>query len=404
MPVYSYVAINKLGKEKKGSLEADTVEEVRKMLRVEGNIPLQVFEQSMINKDISISVGRRVKPRELSVFCRQIGSLLSAGVVIIQALGMLSRHTENKYFSKAIKKVQQSIEKGETLAASMMEHRKVFTSFMINIIRAGEASGNLDAAFFRLAEHFDKESATKSRVKKAMIYPIVILFVMIGVIFVMMLFVIPNFSEMFAGMGTDLPMITRMIISLSNTFLKWWYLIIGLFILLILALHFFKKTAAGKSLFGRLALNMPLFGKLTVKSSTARFARTISTLISTGVPMMEALDITSRTIENTVIKQAILRVKEDVSKGSSLSSPIAGLHLFPDMVSDMIAIGEETGDLDGMLVNLANYYDEEVKVATEAMLEVLQPLIIVVMAGLIGIFVAAMMSPILKMYKMLDQV
>jgi len=404
MPVYSYVAINKQGKEKKGSFEADSIEDVRKMLRLEGSIPLQVYEQSAINKDLSFSLGKPVKIRELSVFCRQIGSLLSAGVVIIQALGMLSKNTENKRFAKVIKKVQQSVEKGETLADSMMEHKNIFTSFMIHMIKAGEASGNLDAAFVRLADHFDNEAATKSKVKKAMIYPIAILVVMVGVIFVMMLFVVPNFSEMFAGMGTDLPKITQMIINMSNYFTKRWYLIIGVVILIIVALQMFSKSETGKMIFGRLALTMPLFGKLTVKSSTARFARTISTLISTGVPMMEALDITSRTIDNTIIKKAILSVKDDVSKGSSLSAPIASVKVFPDLVSDMIAIGEETGDLDGMLVNLANYYDEEVKVATDSLLEIMQPLIIVVMAAIVGVFVAAMMSPIMKMYKMLDTI
>lgn len=235
-------------------------------------------------------------------------------------------------------------------------------------------------------------------------YPIAILVVMVGVIFVMMLFVVPNFSEMFAGMGTDLPKITQMIINMSNYFTKRWYLIIGVVILIIVALQMFSKSETGKMIFGRLALTMPLFGKLTVKSSTARFARTISTLISTGVPMMEALDITSRTIDNTIIKKAILSVKDDVSKGSSLSAPIASVKVFPDLVSDMIAIGEETGDLDGMLVNLANYYDEEVKVATDSLLEIMQPLIIVVMAAIVGVFVAAMMSPIMKMYKMLDTI
>lgn len=404
MPVYSYVAINKQGKEKKGSFEADSIEDVRKMLRLEGSIPLQVYEQSAINKDLSFSLGKPVKIRELSVFCRQIGSLLSAGVVIIQALGMLSKNTENKRFAKVIKKVQQSVEKGETLADSMMEHKNIFTSFMIHMIKAGEASGNLDSAFVRLADHFDNEAATKSKVKKAMIYPIAILVVMVGVIFVMMLFVVPNFSEMFAGMGTDLPKITLMIINMSNYFTKRWYLIIGVVILIIVALQMFSKSETGKMIFGRLALTMPLFGKLTVKSSTARFARTISTLISTGVPMMEALDITSRTIDNTIIKKAILSVKDDVSKGSSLSAPIASVKVFPDLVSDMIAIGEETGDLDGMLVNLANYYDEEVKVATDSLLEIMQPLIIVVMAAIVGVFVAAMMSPIMKMYKMLDTI
>ncbi len=298
MTVYSYVAINKQGKEKKGSLEAETIDAVKKKLRAEGSIPLQVFEQSTINKDISISFGKPVKTRELSVFCKQFASLLSAGVVIIQALDMLYRNTENKRLSKAIKMIRQSVEKGETLADSMLEHKKIFSSFMIYMVKAGEASGNLDAAFIRLAEHFVKDAETKSRVKKAMIYPIAILVVMIGVIFVMMLFVIPNFTEMFAGMGTELPKITQMVVSMSDFFIKRWYLIIGFMILSIVGISFFSKSAVGKMFFGGLTLRLPLFGKLTIKSSTARFARTISTLISTGVPMMEALDITAKTIDN----------------------------------------------------------------------------------------------------------
>lgn len=404
MAVYSYIVINKQGKEKKGSLEADSVEEVKSILRVDGNIPLYVSEQNVLNKDLNITIGKPVKARELCIFCRQFVSLIKAGVVITQALGMLSRHTQNKHLSNVIKKLQLSVIKGESLADSMKEHRNTFPSFMIYMVEAGETSGKLDSALLKLSDHFEKEASTKSQIKKAMIYPIAILIVMIALIFLMMIFVVPNFTEMFAGMGAELPLMTRMVMKISNFFVRWWYLVSGFIILITIAIRIYKNTPAGKIIFGRLALNMPLFGDLNIKSTASRFAGSMSTLISTGIPMIEAIDITSKTIDNAVIKQVLYDVKENLAKGLALSEPLASMDVFPPMVSDMIAIGEETGDIDGMLNKLAAYYEEEVKLATEALLAVMQPLIIIIMACIVGFFVVAMMSPILKMYQILDQV
>lgn len=404
MAVYSYIVIDKQGKEKKGSMEAETIAEVKSFLRLEGNIPIYVAEQSVLNKDINITFGKPVKTRELSIFCRQFGSLLSAGVTIIQALSMLSRHTENKHLSKVIKKVQLSVEKGETLADSLKEYDKIFPSFMISMIEAGEASGKLETALIRLSVQFEKDAAMKSQVKKAMIYPIALILVMIGVIIVMMIYVIPRFTEMFVGMDTELPAMTQLVINISNFISKWWLLMIGLLMAAVVILRLFKNTPYGKVFFGRLTLVMPLFGKLTIKSSASRFARTIGTLISTGIPIMDSLDITARTMNNEIVRQSLLDAKEEVSKGIPLSVPIDGSKVFPSMVGDMISIGEETGDLDGMLNKLADYYEEEVKIATESMLAVMQPIIIIVMACIVGVLVAAMLSPIIKMYQMLDQV
>lgn len=402
--VYSYLVINKHGKEKKGSLEAESVAEVKSLLRLEGHIPIHISEQNIMNKDIDFNVGKPVKIKEICVFCRQFANLLSAGVIIIQALSMLSRHTNNKRFSEVISKVQASVEKGETLADSLKEHNKVFPPFMIYMIKAGEASGNLESALIRLADHYEKDVAMKSQVRKAMIYPIAILVVLIGVIVVMMVLVIPNFTEMFQSLGTDLPFATQLVLNMSNFFVKRWYLIVGAIVLAVVIIKIYKGSPSGKIIFGKLTLKLPLFGNLTTKSAIAGFSRTISTLITTGIPMMEALDITAQTMSNTIIKQALLDAKEDISKGSGLSTPLSNFDIFPSMVSDMIAIGEETGDISGMMNKLADYYEEEVKVATETLLEIIQPIIIVIMALIVGFFMVAMMSPMMKMYKVLDTV
>lgn len=404
MAVYSYIVINKQGKEKRGSLEAETIDEVKQALRLDGGIPISVYEQGVLSKDISLTIGKKVKSRELCIFCRQFASLMSAGVIMTRALNMLSRNTQNKNLASALRNLQQSVIKGETLGDSMRDYDDIFPSFMIYMVKAGEASGSLDSALLRLAAYFEKEASTKAQVKKAMIYPITILVVMVIVIFLMMMFVVPNFTEMFAGIGTELPALTQMIVNMSNFFVKRWYLIIGLIIALIVGTHYFRKTPAGKSFFGKLGLKLPLFGSLVIKSSASRLASSISTLVSTGISMVEALDITAKIMDNTIVRQAIYSVREDVSKGSVLSEPLASVKVFPPMLSEMIAIGEETGEIDKMLDNLAAYYDEEVKVATEALLAVLQPLIIIIMAGIVGVLLAAMMSPIIKMYQILDQV
>lgn len=398
---YAYIFINRQGKRLKGSMEAANEEEVFSYLRAEGHIPVSVAPQGIMNKDIRISFGSPVKPRELSVFCRQFGSILSASIPIINALEMLARQTENKALAKAILEVKIAVEKGDTLGEAMENHKKLFPPILINMVRAGEASGNLELAFERMAVHFEREASTRSQVKKAMIYPVVIALVTVIVIFIMMLVVIPNFMEMFATMNVRMPFMTRMVIGLSNFFVARWYLLLGAILIAIVSMRFYKRTPEGQQLFGRLGLKLPLFGKLTIKSAASRYARTLSTLLSTGIPMMEALDITARTMDNVIVRQTLLGAKEDVAKGLPLSVPVTNSGIFPDMVSDMTKIGEETGNLDRMLNKLADYYDEEVKVATEALMAAMEPMIIIILALVVGVLIMAIMQPMLTMYKSL---
>ncbi|ROR30635.1 type IV pilus assembly protein PilC [Mobilisporobacter senegalensis] len=402
MADFSYVIIDKNGKEKKGSMDAANEEKVKASLRAEGYIPLSVTPQNIMNKDINLTFGSSVKPRDLSVFCRQLVSILSAGVSIINALDMLSQQTENQVLSKAIKEVQIAVEKGEALADAMEANKKVFPNILIHMVAAGEASGNLEVVFGRMAVHFEKDTKMRAQVKKAMIYPSMVALVAVGVVFVMMIVVIPNFMGMFQDMNIEMPFMTQMIINMSNFMKSQWYMILGLIILIAIGFHAYKKSPSGQMVLGQLGLKLPLFGKIIIKSNSARFGRTLSTLLAAGISMIEAIDITARTMDNVIARQALLDAKEDVSKGISLSVPIRNSGIFPPMVYQMTRIGEESGNIESMLEKLADYYDEEVEIATTSLSAVLEPMIIVIMALVVGVLIMAIMQPMLSMYNGLD--
>lgn len=402
MNSYAYLIIDKKGKEKKGTMEAINEDIVKASLKAEGHLLISITPQNVLTKDIQFNFGNPIKPRNLSVFCRQFVSILSAGVSIINALDMLSEQTENKVLAKAIKGVQIAVEKGETLADAMAAEKKIFPGLLIHMVEAGEASGDLEIVFERMAEHFEKDTKLKAQVKKAMIYPIVVGIVAIAVIFVMMLVVIPNFVGIFQDMNMDLPAMTRMVIGMSDFVREKWFLIVIVVALMILGFHIFKRSGNGRFILGNLALKLPLFGKIITKSNSSRLARTLSTLITAGIPMIEALDITAKIMDNVIAKQALIDAKDEVIKGIPLSVPIRNSGIFPPMVCQMIKIGEESGNLESMLEKLADYYDEEVKIATESLTAVLEPMIIVVLALVVGVLIMAIMQPMMSMYSGID--
>ena len=403
MASYSYTMLIKNGREKKGTMEAENEGKVKALIKEEGNIPISIAPQSILSKDINLTFGNSIKPRDLSVFCRQFVSILSAGVAIINALRMMSEQTENKDLSKAIKEVEINVEKGETLADAMRAQRKVFPSLLIHMVEAGEVSGNLEIAFNRMAVHFEKDANLKAQMKKAMIYPVVVGLVAVGVVFVMMLVVIPNFIGMFEDMNMELPFMTKLVVNMSNFFKSSWYFIIGLVLLSMIGFRIYKQSPTGKVVLGKLQLKIPLYGKLIIKSVSSRFARTLSTLVVDGIPMIEALDITSKTMGNEIVRQSLQDAKEDIAKGLPLSIPIKNAGIFPPMVCHMIKIGEETGNLESMLEKAADYYDEEVKIATESLMAAMEPLIIVVLSLVVGVLIMAIMQPMMSMYSGLDK-
>ena len=405
MPSFKYSAYSSDGKEIKGTMEAEDKQDAIRQLKNEGSTPIDVSEASAFDKEINFSIGggKKVKSRDLSVFCRQFVSITSAGVTIVDALDMLSDQTESETLKAAIADTKLSVQKGDTLANSMAKQGNVFPKIMLSMVAAGEATGNLETAFSRVGEQMEKQTRIQSLVKKAMIYPIALLVVIIGVVIAMMILVIPTFSDMYKDMGQELPAITRALVACSDFIVNRWYILIVVIAALIIGIKVFKATEMGTYLFANIAIKAPIFGTLTVKTASANFARTLSTLTASGISMIEALEITARTMKNVIFRDALNDARDKVAQGRPLSEPLRNSAVFPNMIIHMIGIGEETGSMEDMLVTAATYYEEEVEVATESISEIVQPLIIVVLAGICGTIIMAILIPMFGMYDLAGQ-
>ena len=402
MPGFSYVAVDKRGTEKRGSLEAETRERALEQLKAEGLIPVSVREQGALNKEIDFSIGKKVKPRDLSVFCRQFVSITQAGVPMKEALQMLSEQTENKWLKRAISEVLLNVEKGNTLADSMRSQPDIFPPMLVNMVEAGEQSGSLEMAFSRMAVHFEKEAKLKATIKKATIYPIILVIAAIGVIAVMLLFVIPIFIDMFADLDIEMPALTMFVMNSSKWMTSHWYVLLAIIVGVVVAYKLIYRTTQGRLTIDRIKMKMPLFGKLTVKTACSQFARTMSTLLMSGISTIDALETTSKIVNNIHYTNAMLKAREEVMKGVPLSEPLEASGIFPPMVYHMTGIGEETGNVEEMLEKMADYYDEEVEMTTQSVLAAMEPIIILFMALIIGTLVIAVIWPIASMYNGLD--
>jgi len=402
MASYGYEAINKMGKELKGSIDADSIEQAREKLKQQGFIVLTLREESMLTKDINVSFGNKITARDMSVFCRQFVSMSRAGVSIMECLNLLREQTENETLAKAIRQIHADVQKGESLAESMRKQDKVFSNLMITTVAAGEESGSLEVSLERMATQYERSAKTAALVKKAMIYPIVVACLAVGIIIVMLTFVIPQYSDMFDDLGTELPGITKAVVAASNFLLTYWYIIIPVVIVVGFLIRWYLKTPAGRLLTSQLAIRIPIFRNLTVKSACSQMARTLSTLIAAGVPLVEAVEITANTMQNVLFHDAMLEARDEVIKGVPLSEPLQQSGLFPPMLYHMVRIGEESGSTEEMLTKLADYYDEEVEMATESLMAAMEPMIIIVLAAVVCVILAAIMAPMLSMYSALD--
>lgn len=399
MEKFSYKAVSSDGKEKKGTIDAQTRNEVIKQLKEEGLIPVNISQQSFLDRDIQFSFlhKRKIKSRDFCVFCRQFSSILRAGVSVVSALEMLSEQTENKTLRLAIKGVQSGVEKGETLSDSM-KREECFPPLLVNMVAAGEMSGSMEKAIDRMALQFEKESRLKGMVKKAMIYPIILCCVAVGVLIVMMTFVIPKFVAMFDEIQTEIPTFTKMIIGMSNFVTNYWYVMIIIAVAIVFVYKAYAKSESGRHHIDSFKLKVPIFGKLATKSECASFSRTLATLIVAGMPMMDALSITADTMINVLYKDALLKVRNGVGLGIELSSQLKSAKVFPPMVVHMTGIGEQTGNIEEMLNNVAGYYEEEVEITTQQITALMEPLIIIVMALIVGVLVIAIYSPMVSLY------
>ena len=401
MAVFNYKVVDKDGKNKKGTIEATNRDGAEKKLKADGYSIMSLTEQ---NSPFSGGLfKKKVKSKDLGVFCKQFSAVIRAGVTIISALELMGDQLENKTLKKAIMDARTYVEKGGTLADALRINPDVFPPIMINMVAAGEMSGSLEVCLDRLVEHFEKDNALGSKIKGAMVYPIMVFIVMIIVIIVVMVAVIPNFTSMFEEMGTELPLATRIMVAASNFIIKRWYILLVIVVAIVAAVKIFQKSPVGEQFFANISLKAPIFGNLTVKSACSRIARTMSTLMGAGISMIDSVDQTAKVMTNKIIRDGLMDAKDQVSKGVPLSKPLKDMEMLPDMLSAMTKIGEETGDIEEMLSKVADYYDEEVDAATDALTAAMEPIIMVVLAGIVGMIVAAVYGPIMSMYDAMDQ-
>lgn len=403
MPGFNYTAINRNGKRVRSSLDASSIETAKSSLRGAGYTILDIKEQTTLNRDIEIPFLGNPKAKDMAVFCRQFVSILRAGVSVASVLAMLVQQTGNKKLRAAIREMQADVEKGESLASSMRRHPKIFPAILVNMVSAGEASGNLEESFRQMELYFERSKRTKSKVTSAMIYPCVLIVVMIVVLIVMMTKIIPNFLKTFEDMDAELPKITLGVMAVCEWFKSWWWVPLLVLVALIVGGVLFHRTDKGKHFFGWLARKTPVVGNLTVKTACATFCRTMEVLIGSGLTLTDSMDLAASNMGNIYYLEAIRDARALVAEGTPLRESLVRTGIFPPMVSNLVGVGEETGDLQSMMGKVADYYDEEVDEATKKLLNLMEPAIIIFMAVFVVIIVLAIYLPMINMTKAFDK-
>lgn len=403
MPGFNYTAINRNGKRVRSSLDASSIETAKSSLRGAGYTILDIKEQTTLNRDIEIPFLGNPKAKDMAVFCRQFVSILRAGVSVASVLAMLGQQTSNKKLRAAIREMQADVEKGEALATSMRRHPKIFPAILVNMVSAGEASGNLEESFRQMELYFERSKRTKSKVTSAMIYPCVLIVVMIIVLIVMMTKIIPNFLKTFEDMDAELPKITLGVMAVCEWFESWWWVPLLVLAALIVGGVLFHRTNKGKHFFGWLARKTPVVGNLTVKTACATFCRTMEVLIGSGLTLTDSMDLAASNMGNIYYLEAIRDARGMVAEGTPLRESLVRTGIFPPMVSNLVGVGEETGDLQSMMGKVADYYDEEVDEATKKLLNLMEPAIIIFMAVFVVIIVLAIYLPMINMTKAFDK-
>ena len=403
MPGFNYTAIDRNGKRVRSSLDASSIETAKSSLRGAGYTILDIKEQTTLNRDIEIPFLGKPKAKDMAVFCRQFVSILRAGVSVASVLSMLGQQTSNKKLRAAIREMQADVEKGESLATSMRRHPKIFPAILVNMVAAGESSGNLEESFRQMELYFERSKRTKSKVTSAMIYPCVLIVVMIVVLIVMMTKIIPNFLKTFEDMDAELPKLTQGVMAVCEWFESWWWVPLLVLVALIVGGVLFHRTDKGKHFFGWLARKTPVVGNLTVKTACATFCRTMEVLIGSGLTLTDSMDLAASNMGNIYYLEAIRDARALVAEGTPLRESLVRTGIFPPMVSNLVGVGEETGDLQSMMGKVADYYDEEVDEATKKLLNLMEPAIIIVMAVFVVIIVLAIYLPMINMTKAFDK-
>ncbi len=390
MARFYYTGVSSSGKQVKGEIQAENKNEVISLLRKKKVRPLSIRNASL---EINFSFLEKVGLKDISRFTRQFSAMTSAGLPLVQCLDILSTQTENKKLSNAVKQVSTDIQGGSTLAEALQKHPSIFNSLYCNMVAAGEASGNLDVVLSRLADYQEKSESLRRKIKGAMTYPIIVLIVATLATVVMFTFVVPTFTQMFADMGGTLPLPTRIVLKISDFLIAYYHIIILSIAALGTAFYYYNKSPEGKIRIDALKLKLPVFGDLERKSSISRFSQTLSTLLSSGVTILDALSITAKTAGNKVLEKGIFKTLERISGGQTIAEPLKETGVFPPMVIHMIAVGEKTGDLAEMLKKVADFYQEEVDAAIDALTSIIDPVMILGVGLIIGGTLIAMYLP-----------
>jgi type IV pilus assembly protein PilC len=397
MPVYKWVAETRKGRVLKGELEA-TDERIARLQLKRRNLNVKKLKAKP--KDLFENVAfmqPKVTRKDVVIFTRQFSTMIDAGLPLVQGLTVLTEQADNKTFKNILKGITKDVEGGSTLAEALKKHPKVFDDLYVNLVAAGEVGGVLDTVLQRLASYIEKAEKLRSKIKGAMIYPAVVVAIAVIVLSVILIFVIPVFEEMFKSVGSALPLPTQFVVDLSRFVKSNVHYLIGAFILLGVLFRFYRRSVGGRKRTDALLLKLPVFGPLLKKVAVARFTRTLSTMISSGVPILDALEIVAKTSGNVILEEVIYEVRASIAEGQTIAEPLSETGIFPAMVVQMISVGEATGALDTMLEKIADFYDDEVDAAVEALTSMLEPLLMVFLGGTIGGMVVAMYLPIFKM-------
>jgi type IV pilus assembly protein PilC len=400
MSTFAYVGRTRQGAVKKGELTAKTRDEAVEQLRKQQVVVTSLEERAGKGGKFKLNLGSGLTDKDLVVFTRQFGTMINAGLPLIQCLDILATQSENKVLRETVADVKNHVESGSTFSDALKKHPKVFDDLYVNMIHAGEVGGLLDTILTRLAKHIEKAMKLKGQIKSAMVYPIAILGVAVIVIAVLMVWVIPIFAKMFAEMSggkVGLPGPTQLVIDISSFFQNYILYIVMALAGVIYGVKRYYKTTNGRIVIDRLLLRLPIFGDIIRKASVAKFTRTLGTLITSGVPLLEGLGICAKTSGNKVIEEALLGARVSISSGKTISEPLSKSQVFPKMVTHMISVGESTGALDAMLGKIADFYEDEVDQAVAAMTSLLEPIMMVVLGTIIGFIVIAMYLPIFTM-------
>lgn len=397
MPNYLYKALDQSGNRLKDKIEAPNKETVVSMLKSKNLHVISVEEEDIFNKDITLFSNSAFSTKDVSIFARQFAILLRSGISIAGSLDILREQLENKRMARVVNGVYESVQKGESLSSSLRNTKK-FPELFVNTLEAGEAGGNVDDVMERMANYYEKSNKTASKVKSALVYPCMVLLVTIVVTYILVTKVVPTFVEMFNSIGSELPFVTRALIAVADFFNEYWIPVFGILIVLILLLVYYLRTPSGQFRKDIILLRVPIVRDLVQKSAISRFARTMSIMLKTGIPMINAIELSTRVINNVVMARSMAVVKNKVESGSNLSVPIEEMRLFPKLVVSMIKIGEETGALDEMLNKCADFYDDEVETVSGRITSMIEPMVIIILALVVGTVVMAIITPMFQMY------